>query len=200
MTAPAQGHAFDQRRPAALAGALDRLVRRPVDVEHGSARSSPNAGHAVGGAPLGDRGDRTLSLFGVEYAYRLLFTIHTTGSRVQIAETFSASGQCPFEVAPSPQIAIATFCSSFRRYASGGAAGGGICDRKVGHHGHVRCQFAHVAVAVASVRVAVDAAPELRHHALQVEALRELRRQVAVGREGILGTERVRDADVRPPP
>ncbi len=56
------------------------------------------------------------SSFGVEYAYRLLFTTQTTGRRYT-AETFRASCQRPFEVAPSPQIAIATRGSPRRLYA-----------------------------------------------------------------------------------
>src|SRR6266498_2016111 len=47
-------------------------------------------------------------VFGVEYAHRLLFT----------TETFRASCHRPFEVAPSPQMAMATLCSPRRLYAS----------------------------------------------------------------------------------
>jgi hypothetical protein len=43
----------------------------------------------------------------------LLFTTQTTGSR-KIAETFRDSCHRPFEVAPSPQIAIATRGSPLR--------------------------------------------------------------------------------------
>src|SRR6266542_2034545 len=49
-------------------------------------------------------------VFGVEYAHRLLFTTHTTGS-LDTAETLRASCHRPLEVAPSPQIAMATLCS-----------------------------------------------------------------------------------------
>jgi hypothetical protein len=56
-----------------------------------------------------------------------------------------------------------------------------------------------VAVAVAPTRVPVDASPELRHHALEVETLRELRREVTVRDEQrVVRAERVRRADVGP--
>ena len=51
--------------------------------------------------------------FGVEYAYWLLFTTHTTGSW-WTADQLSASCHRPFDVDPSPQIAIATRRWPFR--------------------------------------------------------------------------------------
>ena len=53
------------------------------------------------------------SSFGVEYAYWLLLTTHTTGS-CQIAETFRHSCHRPLDVAPSPQMAMATRSSPRR--------------------------------------------------------------------------------------
>src|SRR3712207_9423685 len=55
-------------------------------------------------------------LFGVEYAKPLLFTSHTTGS-LNTADQLMASCRRPFDVAPSPQIAIATLPSPRRWYA-----------------------------------------------------------------------------------
>jgi hypothetical protein len=54
--------------------------------------------------------------FGVEYANWLLLTTHTTGSR-KTDEVLIASCQRPLEVAPSPQIAIATRWEPSRWYA-----------------------------------------------------------------------------------
>src|SRR4249920_64519 len=55
--------------------------------------------------------------FGVEYANWLLLTTHTTGRRMT-ADVLIASCQRPFDVAPSPQIAIATRRSPLRWYAN----------------------------------------------------------------------------------
>ena len=52
-------------------------------------------------------GTENSSSFGAEYAKRLLFTTHTTGSCAN-ADMLSDSCQRPFDVEPSPQIAIAT--------------------------------------------------------------------------------------------
>ncbi len=79
------------------------------------------------------------------------------------------------------------------------AARHGVGDGQVRDDGErpVAVPVADVAVAVASARVAVDPSPELRHHAVQVEALRQLRRQVAVRREQrVVLLQRERDADV----
>ena len=67
----------------------------------------------------------------------------------------------------------------------GCAARDGIRDRQVGHHGPrpVPLPVADMAVAVAAARVAVDPAPELRHHAVQVQPLGELGRKVTMRRE-----------------
>src|SRR5213080_943988 len=54
---------------------------------------------------------------GVEYANWLLFTTHTTGRR-NTEEVFRASCHRPFDVAPSPQIAMATWPLPARWYAS----------------------------------------------------------------------------------
>jgi hypothetical protein len=62
-------------------------------------------------------GTRNSSGLGVEYAYWLLFTTQTTGSW-WMAETFNASCHLPLEVAPSPQMPIATRASPRRLYAS----------------------------------------------------------------------------------
>jgi hypothetical protein len=58
---------------------------------------------------------------------------------------------------------------------------------------------AHMAVAVPTPGEPVDPAPELRHHAAQVQALRELGREVPVGGEhGVVLAKRVRHPDVCP--
>src|SRR5436190_1854153 len=62
--------------------------------------------------------------FGVEYAYWLLFTTHTTGRR-RMPDTFSDSCHRPLEVAPSPQIASATRGSPRIWYASAAPAATG---------------------------------------------------------------------------
>jgi len=69
-------------------------------------------------------GTENSSWFGVEYANWLLFTTQTTGSR-WIADTLIASCHRPFDVAPSPQIASATFARPVRLYASAAPAAGG---------------------------------------------------------------------------
>ena len=54
---------------------------------------------------------------GVEYANWLLFTTHTTGRR-NTADVLRASCHRPFDVAPSPQIAMAMWPLPARWYAS----------------------------------------------------------------------------------
>src|SRR5512132_467936 len=86
-------------------------------------------------------GTGSSSGLGVEYAYWLLFTTQTTGSR-WMADTFSASCHRPLDVEPSPQIAMATCGSPLCLYASAAPAAGGYaigrCDITV--HVLLPCQ------------------------------------------------------------
>src|SRR5947208_13651206 len=80
------------------------------------------------------------SRFGVEYANWLLFTTHTTGS-CQMAETFRHSCQRPFDVAPSPQIAMATRSSPRFLYARAAPAACGYADGWFERYANMRATF-----------------------------------------------------------
>src|SRR4249919_1667001 len=155
----------------------------PVHVEH-VLPVDADARHPVRAGALGDRRDRELERVGRRV--RVPVVVDDPHDR-QLMDRRYVQRLVPAAVRGGPVAAdrhrdprLPAHLVRERR-----PAGDRVGDREVRHHrpGPVPLPVAYVAVAVAAPRVAVDPPPELGHHAVQVQALAQLRGQVAMGRE-----------------
>ncbi len=185
--------------PPPSPGSLDRLARRRLDRKHVRPVDA-HARHPVGDGALGDRRDRELELVRRGVGVQVVVDDPHDG---ELRDGRHVERLVPPPVrggaVPADRQRDVWLASPLVR--EGRSARHRVRDRQVRHDGPglVPVPVADVAVAVAAARVAVDPAPELGHDPLQVEALRDLRREVAVRREErVIGSEGEHDPDMRP--